>query len=40
VSKSPISADDGDEISYLNPFTYGWRVLRVLWRFKRGVYGV
>jgi len=40
VGEAPIPTHYGDEISYLNPLTYGLRVLRVLWRFKRGVYGV
>ena len=38
VGEFPIPTHYGDEISYLNPFTYGLRVLRVLWRFKRGAY--
>jgi glycosyltransferase involved in cell wall biosynthesis len=40
VGEAPIPTHYGDEISYLNPLTYGLRVLRVLWRFKRGSYGV
>jgi glycosyltransferase involved in cell wall biosynthesis len=40
VGESPIPTHYGDEISYLNPLTYGLRVLRVLWRFKRGAYAV
>jgi len=40
VGEAPIPTHYGDEISYLNPMTYGLRVLRVLWRFKRGIYGV
>jgi len=39
VGEIPIPTHYGDEISYLNPITYGLRVLRVLWRFKRGDYG-
>jgi len=39
VGEAPIPTHYGDEISHLNPITYGLRVLRVLWRFKRGVYG-
>jgi glycosyltransferase involved in cell wall biosynthesis len=39
VDEAPIPTHYGDEISYLNPLTYGLRVLRVLWRFKRGDYG-
>jgi glycosyltransferase involved in cell wall biosynthesis len=38
VGEAPIPTHYGDEISYLNPLTYGLRVLRVLWRFKRGDY--
>jgi len=40
VGEAPIPTHYGDEISYLNPVTYGMRVLRVLWRFKRGDYAV
>ena len=40
VGEGPIPTHYGDEISYLNPLTYGLRVLRVMWRFKRGAYGV
>ena len=38
VGEEPIPTHYGDEISYLNPVTYGLRVLRVLWRFTRGEY--
>ena len=38
VGEAPIPTHYGDEISHLNPVTYGLRVLRVMWRFKRGVY--
>jgi glycosyltransferase involved in cell wall biosynthesis len=38
VGEAPIPTHYGDEISYLNPVTYGLRVLRVMWRFKRGAY--
>jgi glycosyltransferase involved in cell wall biosynthesis len=38
VGEGPIPTHYGDEISHLNPLTYGLRVLRVMWRFKRGVY--
>jgi glycosyltransferase involved in cell wall biosynthesis len=38
VGEGPIPTHYGDEVSYLNPLTYGLRVLRVMWRFKRGVY--
>jgi hypothetical protein len=40
VGEAPIPTHYGDEISYLNPVTYGVRVLRVLWRFQRGAYAV
>jgi len=40
VGEAPIPTHYGDEISYLNPLIYGLRVLRVLWQFKRGNYGV
>jgi glycosyltransferase involved in cell wall biosynthesis len=39
VGEAPIPTHYGDEVSYLNPVTYGLRVLRVLWRFKMGAYG-
>ena len=38
VGEAPSPTHYGDEISHLNPLTYGLRVLRVLWRFKRGDY--
>jgi len=38
IGEAPIPTRYADEISYLNPITYGLRVLRVMWRFKRGVY--
>jgi glycosyltransferase involved in cell wall biosynthesis len=38
VAEAPIPTHYGDEISYLNPVTYGLRVLRVLSNFRRGVY--
>ena len=38
LGEAPIPTHYGDETSYLNPLTYGLRVLRVLWRFKRGAY--
>jgi glycosyltransferase involved in cell wall biosynthesis len=38
VGEAPIPTHYGDEISHLHPLTYGLRVLRVLWRFKRGNY--
>ncbi|HET9955291.1 MAG TPA: glycosyltransferase family 2 protein [Polyangiaceae bacterium] len=39
VAEAPVPTHYGDEISYLNPVSYGLRVLRVLWRYQRGVYG-
>jgi len=39
VGEAAIPTHYGDEVSYLNPLSYGLRVLRVMWRFKRGVYG-
>lgn len=38
VGEAPIPTRYADEISHLNPVTYGLRVLRVMWRFKRGLY--
>lgn len=38
VGEAPIPTHYGDEISHLNPVTYGLRVLRVLWRYERGHY--
>jgi glycosyltransferase involved in cell wall biosynthesis len=38
VGEAPIPTHYGDEISHLNPLTYGLRVLRVLWRYERGHY--
>jgi glycosyltransferase involved in cell wall biosynthesis len=40
IGEAPIPTHYGDEISHLNPATYGLRVLRVLWRFRRGHYRV
>jgi glycosyltransferase involved in cell wall biosynthesis len=39
VGEAPIPTHYGDEVSYLNPLSYGARVLRVLWRYRRGAYG-
>lgn len=39
VGEEPIPTRYADEISHLNPVTYGLRVLRVMWRYKRGAYG-
>lgn len=38
VGEAPIPTHYGDEVSHLNPITYGLRVLRVLWRYGRGRY--
>jgi len=39
VSEAPVPTHYGDEVSHLAPLPYGLRVLRVLWRFRRGHYG-
>jgi glycosyltransferase involved in cell wall biosynthesis len=39
VGEAPIPTHYGDEVSHLNPLTYGLRVLRVMWNFRRGRYG-
>jgi len=38
VGEAPIPTRYADEISHLNPLTYGLRVLRVMWRYRRGDY--
>jgi glycosyltransferase involved in cell wall biosynthesis len=38
VGEAPIPTHYGDEISHLNPLTYGLRVLRVMWNYRRGRY--
>lgn len=38
VGEAPIPTHYGDEVSHLNPITYGLKVLRVLWRYQRGAY--
>ena len=38
VGEAPIPTHYGDEVSYLNPLTYGLRVLRVMWNYRRGHY--
>lgn len=38
VGEEPIPTHYGDEISHLNPVTYGLRALRVLWNYRRGRY--
>jgi glycosyltransferase involved in cell wall biosynthesis len=38
VGEAPIPTHYGDEVSHLRPIPYGLRVLRVLWRYRRGHY--
>ena len=38
VGEAPIPTRYADEVSHLQPVTYGLRVLRVLWRYHLGVY--
>jgi len=38
VGEAPIPTHYGDEVSHLNPLTYGLRVLRVMWNYRRGRY--
>ncbi|HVR03479.1 MAG TPA: glycosyltransferase family 2 protein [Polyangia bacterium] len=38
VAEAPVPTRYADEISHLRPIPYGLRVLRVLWRFRRGHY--
>lgn len=38
VGEAAIPTHYGDEVSHLNPLTYGLRVLRVLWNYRRGRY--
>jgi glycosyltransferase involved in cell wall biosynthesis len=38
IGEAPIPTRYADEVSHLQPVTYGLRVLRVLWRYHRGVY--
>jgi glycosyltransferase involved in cell wall biosynthesis len=38
VAEAPVPTHYGDELSHLRPIPYGMRVLRVLWRFRRGHY--
>jgi len=38
VGEAPIPTHYGDEVSHLQPIAYGLRVLRVLWRYRRGAY--
>ena len=39
VGESPVPTHYGDEVSHLNPVSYGLRVLRVMWQYRRGAYG-
>jgi glycosyltransferase involved in cell wall biosynthesis len=39
VAEAPVPTHYGDEVSHLNPFMYGLRVLRVMWNYRRGHYG-
>jgi hypothetical protein len=38
VGEAPVPTHYGDEISHLRTLPYGLRVLRVLWRYRRGKY--
>ena len=38
VGEAPIPTHYGDEVSHLNPLSYGLRVLRVMWNDRRGQY--
>jgi glycosyltransferase involved in cell wall biosynthesis len=38
IAEAPVATHYGGEISHLNPVTYGFRVLRVLWNYRRGRY--
>lgn len=38
VGEAPIPTHYGDEVSHLQPISYGLRVLRVLWNYRRGRY--
>jgi glycosyltransferase involved in cell wall biosynthesis len=38
VGEAPVPTHYGDEESHLQPIAYGLRVLRVLWRYRRGQY--
>jgi glycosyltransferase involved in cell wall biosynthesis len=38
VAEAPVPTHYGDEVSHLNPITYGLRVLRVLLNYRRGRY--
>lgn len=38
VAEAPVPTHYGDEVSHLNPISYGLRVLRVMWNYRRGRY--
>ena len=38
VGEAPVPTHYGDEVSHLNPLSYGLRVLRVMWNYSRGRY--
>jgi glycosyltransferase involved in cell wall biosynthesis len=38
VGEAPVPTHYGDEVSHLNPLSYGLRVLRVMYNFRRGRY--
>lgn len=38
VGEEPVRTHYGDEVSHLNPLTYGLRALRVMWNYRRGRY--
>ncbi len=38
IAEAGIPTHYGDEISHLRPLSYGLRVLRVMWKYRRGRY--
>ena len=38
IGEAPVPTHYGDEVSHLEPITYGFRVLRVMWRYRTGRY--
>lgn len=38
VGEEPVRTHYGDEVSHLNPLSYGLRALRVMWNYRRGRY--
>ena len=38
VAEAPVPTHYGDEVSHLHPISYGLRVLRVMWNYRRGRY--